>query len=176
MKRHRVLVLAIAAAFLSLGVAFAQHTANPRGSTKLALSGQTVSIEYGRPSLKGRSIDQLLGGLKPGGFWRLGADTSTTFTTTTDLKFGDVAVPAGVYSLWAQRSGKNQWKLVFNKQHGQWGTKHDPSKDFAFAPVHETKASTSAPMLVITLHKSGNGGVIVVHWGSMDLTSHFTAA
>lgn len=176
MKRHRVLVLALVFVFSGFGVALAQHTANPRGSTKLALNGQMVSIEYGRPSLKGRTIDQLLGQLKPDAFWRLGADTSTTFTTTADLKFGTVTVPAGAYSLWAQRAGNNQWKLVFNKQHGQWGTKHDPSRDFAFAPLHETKASTSTPMLVIALHKNRNGGTVVVHWGSMVLTSHFTAA
>ncbi|MGH9437835.1 MAG: DUF2911 domain-containing protein [Terriglobia bacterium] len=176
MKRYRVLVLAFVFVFAGLEAAFAQHAANPRGSTKLALNGQTISIEYGRPSLKGRTIEQLTGQLKPGSFWRLGADTSTTFTATADLKFGTVSVPKGVYSLWAQRAGNNQWKLVFNKQHGQWGTKHDPSRDFAFAPMKETKASMSAPRLVITLRKSGSGGVVVVHWGSMVLTSHFTMA
>jgi len=177
MKRHRVLTLTLVLFFSCLGVAFAQHhTANPRGSTKLTLNGQTVSIEYGRPSLKGRTIDQLLGQLKPGAFWRLGADTSTTFTTAVDLKFGTVTVPAGVYSLWAQRVENSQWKLVFNKQHGQWGTKHDPSKDFAFAPLEESKASMSAPRVVITLRDSGSGGVIVIHWGSMNLTSQFTVA
>ncbi len=176
MKRHRVLILALVLAFSGLGVAFAQHAANPRGFTKLTLNGKTISIEYGRPSLKGRTIDQLLGQLKPGAFWRLGADPSTTFSTSADLKFGSVTVPKGVYSLWAQRVGNKQWKLVFNKQHGQWGTKHDPSKDFAFAPLRETKASSSAQMVTISLTKSGNGGVILVHWGSMDLTAHFTVA
>src|SRR5579875_2946840 len=173
MKRHRVLVMALLLAFLSFGVAFAQHTANPRGFTKLTLNGQTISIEYGRPSLKGRTIDQLLGQLKPGAFWRLGADTSTTFTTTADLKFGSLTVPKGVYSLWAQRAANNQWKLVFNKQHGQWGTKHDPSQDFVFAPFRETKASTVAQMVTISLRKSRTGGAILVHWGNMDLTAYF---
>ncbi len=171
----RVLILVLAVAFSGLQVAFAQQMAIlPRGSTRLTLNGQTISIEYGRPSLKGRTINQLLGQLKPGAFWRLGADASTTFTTTADLKFGTVSIPPGAYSLWAQRAGNNQWKLVFNKQHGQYGTDHDPSRDFAFAPMRETRASTAAPMLVITLRKSGSGGVVVAHWGSMILTSHFS--
>src|SRR5437588_134332 len=61
---------------------------SPRGTAKLDLGGKTASVEYGRPSLKGRTMQQLLGRLKVGGFWRLGADDSTTFSTDADLAFG----------------------------------------------------------------------------------------
>jgi hypothetical protein len=158
-------------------VSFSQ--ANPRGVTSVSLNGHSVSIDYGRPSLKGSTIEEAMKRpLVPGdGFWRMGADSSTTFKSSTAVKFGDTTIPAGTYSLWAQRVGENSWKLVFNKQHGQWGTSHDPSKDFAFVPLHQRKTSNSVQELVIRLRRSSdNSAVFLVHWGDMELSTHFTAA
>ncbi|MBI4164996.1 MAG: DUF2911 domain-containing protein, partial [Acidobacteria bacterium] len=75
---------------------------NPRGTAKVMLKGQAVTVEYGRPSLKGRSVDQMLEKVPAGGVWRLGADKSATFSAGTDLVFGTVTVPKGEYSLWAR--------------------------------------------------------------------------
>ncbi|HEX5481912.1 MAG TPA: DUF2911 domain-containing protein [Terriglobia bacterium] len=174
MRRYAIAVFTLALGLMLAGVAFSQG--NPRGLTKISVNGQNVSVEYGRPSLKGRSIHEMLDKLKPGAFWRLGADTSTTFTTNTDLKFGDVTIPKGAYSIWAERQSDNSWKLVFNKQHGQWGTSHDPSQDFASAPLKESQASNSTQLLNIRLVKSGDGGNMIVHWGNMELSTHFTGA
>ncbi len=174
MKRLRNTGVVLAVVFgLS---AWAQAQGNPRGDSKITLNGQAVSVEYGRPSLKGRSVQTLLGQLKPGGFWRLGADKSTTFTTAADLNFGGVKVPKGVYSLWAQRQADNSWKLVFNSQHGQWGTKHDPSKDAVFVPLKEKKDSKPAQMVTISLEKEHGGGEISINWGNMELSTNFTVA
>jgi len=115
----------------------------------------------------------LLEQLKPGDFWRLGADKSTTFSTTADLQFGDVTVPNGQYSLWAGRQADNSWKLVFNKQHGQWGTQHDASQDLASVPLEETKASNSAEMVTISLTKEGAAWGIAIQWGDMKLRASF---
>lgn len=179
MRRYAIAVLTAAIAVALGGVALAQHGHGARGLTKISINGQTVSIDYGRPSLHGRNVQELLKGkLAPGnGFWRLGANSSTTLTTDTDLKFGDVTVPKGVYSLWAQRKSDSSWNLVFNKQHGQWGLTHNPSLDFASAPLTESKVSSDAQMLVIRLEQQGgNAGEVVIHWGDMELRTHFTGA
>jgi hypothetical protein len=84
-----------------------------------------------------------------------------------------VTVPNGQYSLWAEREADNSWKLVFNKQHGQWGTQHDTSQDLASVPLKETKASNSAEMVTISLTKEGTGGGIAIQWGDMKLTASF---
>jgi hypothetical protein len=139
------------------------------------VGGKAVSVEYGRPSLKGRSVSDMLDQLKPGDFWRLGADKSTTFSTATDLQFGDVTVPAGQYSLWAARAADNSWKLVFNKQHGQWGTQHDASQDLASVPLKEAKGPGSEEMVTISLSKRGAGGTITIQWGDMKLSADFKA-
>ncbi len=176
MKRYTVGICVFFLMVAIEGIGLAQG--NPRGLSSVSLDGYKVSVDYGRPSLRGKSVeDAMKMPFEPGhGFWRLGADTSTTFTTATDLKFGNVTVPKGVYSLYAQREGANSWRLVFNKQHGQWGTHHDPSKDFAFVPFRERKTSNTADELVIDLMKRGSGATFLVRWGDMELTTHFTAA
>jgi len=171
----RLLIAVLAMACLVVGVESGVAQRNPRGTAKVSLGGKAISVEYGRPSLKGRSVADLLGQLKAGDFWRLGADKSTTFSTAADLQSGDVTVPAGQYSLWAEREADNSWKLVFNKQHGQWGTQHDASQDLASVPLEQTKASDSAEMVTISLSEQGGGAVIAIQWGDMKLTANFKA-
>jgi hypothetical protein len=149
---------------------------NPRGTSSLALKGKTVSVEFGRPALKGRTTDDLLGRLKPGGLWRLGADTSTTFKTEIDLAFGDVTIPAGEYSIWMQRQADNSWKLLFDKEHGQWGEPApEPSQCFASVPLKETKPAKSIDMVTLTLSKSGGGGTLTIQWGTLEAAASFKA-
>src|SRR5208337_2775723 len=134
---------------------------NPRGTSTLTLKGKTVSVDYGRPSLKGRTTDELLGRLKPGGMWRLGANTSTTFKTGIDLAFGDVTIPAGEYSIWMQRQEDNSWKLLFDKKHGQWGEPTpDPAECFASTPLTESKIASPVETLTLTLSKASSGGTL----------------
>ena len=173
MKRLLIVVLALGLPLMLTGSGFAQR--NPRATAKISLAGKTVSVEYGRPSRKGRTVAQMLDQLQAGDFWRLGADKSTTFSTAADLQFGDATVPSGDYSLWAQRGEDNSWKLVFNKQHGQWGTQHDASQDLVSVPLTETKASQPEEMVTINLTKAGAGGVIAIEWGDMKLTAEFKA-
>lgn len=172
MRRLLLSLGTIALLVSSAGTTCAQG--NPRGLAKLTLNGQNVSVEYGRPRLKGRTVQQLLGQLGGGQVWRLGADSSTTFEAGVDLAFGNVAVPKGKYSLWARKDADG-WKLVFNKQHGQWGTQHNASLDFADVPLKESKASKAEEMVTISLAKEGDGGAIAIQWGDMILSTNFKA-
>lgn len=170
MRKLSHAVYALAAFAILAGVADA---ANPRGTAELSLSGKKISVEYGRPSLKGRTVNDLLGQLPAGEFWRLGADKSTTFSTSGDLMFGDVKVPKGEYSLWAQKQADGGWKLVFNKQHGQWGTQHDAGQDLASTPLKTEKASKPAEEVTIALEEEGGSGEISIQWGAMELSATF---
>jgi hypothetical protein len=167
-----VLSVLMVAGFAAM--AFAQG--NPRGTSTLTLKGKTVSVDYGRPSLKGRTTDQLLGRLNLGGLWRLGADSSTTFKTDIDLAFGDVTIPAGEYSIWMQRQEGNSWKLLFDKKHGQWGEPApEPSQCFASVPLRESKPAKSVEMVTLTLSNAGSGGTLKIQWGTLEATASFTA-
>jgi hypothetical protein len=152
---------------------YSAYAANGRGNAKLTVGGKTVTVDYGKPALKGRKVEDLLGQLSAGQVWRLGSDKSTTFTTTGDLKFGDVAVPKGEYSLWAQKEADGSWKLVFNKQHGQWGTDHDAAQDLAAVPLKAETSKKTAETVEINLEKENGAGEISVAWGTMELSANF---
>jgi hypothetical protein len=174
-RMKRLVALALGVTVGASLAATACGQGNPRGTAKLTLNGATVSVDYGKPSLKGRAVKDMLAQVAVGDFWRLGADKSTTFKTTGDLTFGDVKVPAGEYSLWAKKEAENKWSLVFNKQHGQWGTDHDPSQDFASVPLKMESGGESAEQVTITLEKAHGGGEISIQWGDMKLSADFTA-
>lgn len=170
MKRMFLAILG-AVAFTAVGLT--AYAANGRGNAKLTLSGKTVTVDYGKPALNGRKVEDLLGQLPAGQVWRLGADKSTTFTTTGDLKFGAVAVPKGEYSLWARKEADGSWKLVFNKQHGQWGTDHDAAQDLAAVPLKVETSKKAAETVDIKLEKEDGAGEISVAWGTMELSANF---
>ena len=171
MKRLLTMTFGLAVA---LAMTLPLQAANARGKTEITLNGKTVSVDYGRPTLHGRTVDQMLSQLKEGEFWRLGADSSTTFETGVALNFDGKTVPVGTYSLWAEKLAGNKWDLVFNKQHGQWGTSHDPKQDFVKVPLEESKASDSAEMVTIKLSEAG-GGHFSVQWGDLMLETGFKA-
>jgi hypothetical protein len=167
-----VLGLMIVAGLAAVGLA-QDHS---RGTSTLTIKGKTISVDYGRPSLKGRTTDELLGKLKSGGVWRLGANSSTTFKTGIDLAFGDVTVPAGEYSIWMQRQEDNSWKLLFDKKHGQWGDPTpDPADCFASTPLTESKAASSVETLTLTLSKVSGGGALTIKWGTLEVATKFKA-
>ena len=166
--KTRVLGGVVAAALLFTGsTAFGQ---SPRGSVEAMVGDAKVSIEYGRPSLKGRDM---LGQATDGMVWRLGADASTTLTTSGDLDFAGTKIAAGSYSLFAQKMG-NGWTLLVNSQTGQWGTEHDASKDIAKIPlmVHPGEAREQ---FTVVLHGQGSDGMLHFEWGETVLMAMFKA-
>jgi len=173
MKRTAAVGLCTAIAMLCAITVWGQGN---RGTSKITLKGKAVSVEYGKPSLKGGTVDKQVGRLDVGGFWRLGANKSTTFSTGVDLAFGDATVPAGDYSLWMQKDSDTSWKLVFNKQHGQWGTEHDASQDLVSTPLKQSQSSKAPDLVTITLAKKGaDGGTITIEWGTMMESADFKA-
>lgn len=155
-----------------LAVSAALHAQSPRGKAEATIENQVIEIDYGRPSLNGRDM---LAQAPVGYVWRLGADQSTTLTTSGDLSFGDVTIPAGSYSLFAKRVGEDSWELVFNGQTGQWGTEHDPSRDIATVPLEWTKQETSHEEFTILVAALDEGGEIRMMWGENVLSTEFDA-
>ena len=147
----------------SLFVAASVYAQIPRGSSEASVGGKSVSVEYGRPSLKGRDM---LGKARTGTIWRTGADTSTTFTTAGDLASGGKTIPAGSYSLFTKRVDDKTWHLIFNKQTGQWGTNHDASQDAFEVPLKWTQASSSTEEFTMKLASSE----LKMTWGTHILT------
>ena len=158
LKRIALAALAVAVA----GPAFAQ--ANPRGEARATVAGKAVSIEYGRPSLKGRDM---LGQAHVGQAWRMGADDATSLKTEADLSFGSVTVPKGEYILTATKVAADQWHLnVLSKT--------DRSK-VADIPLAAAKADASAEMFTVDLKGEKDKGEFQMQWGTTALKADFTA-
>ncbi len=154
--------------------ASAQPAGGPpaRGKAEMKAGPGSVTIDYGRPSLKGRDM---LSQLQDGSFWRMGMNQATVLTTPVDLTFGSTKVAKGAYSIWLKKAG-DAFQLVFNSQTGQWGTQHDASKDVT--SVEMTKAPLSSPVETFTIEitPAANGGTLDLSWGAMKLAAPFQIA
>lgn len=70
-----------------------------------------ITIEYSRPSVRGRVI---FGGLLPyGNMWRTGANASTKITFTDDVKVNGKDIKAGSYAIYTIPN-KDSWEILFN--------------------------------------------------------------
>ncbi|CAM1356766.1 MULTISPECIES: DUF2911 domain-containing protein [Tenacibaculum] len=86
-----------------------------------------VSVEYSRPSMKGRTI---FGDLVPyGKVWRTGANANTKVTFSDDVTIDGKTLKKGTYALYT-KPGKDSWEVLFYSDANNWGTpqKWDDSK------------------------------------------------
>ncbi len=136
---------------------------SPSAEASTTLANGKVTIEYNAPSARGRKVE---GGLVPyDNWWRLGADNATTLTNSGDIMIGDLRVPKGAHTLYIQAS-ENGWKLIVNKQTGQWGTVYKSSEDLGRVDMKTTKLASPVEKLKITLSGSGSSGMLTVEWGN----------
>ena len=92
----------------------------------------SVTVEYSRPSMKGRTI---FGGLVPyDKIWRTGANANTKITFSDDVMVGGKEVKAGTYAIYT-RPGVQSWDVMLYSDSNNWGTpqKWDDSKVAATA-------------------------------------------
>jgi hypothetical protein len=164
--RSVAIAAAVAISLSAAAAAQPKDRRSPHETVKGAIDGAQITIEYGRPYMKGRQVE---GGLIPyDRVWRTGADEATTLTTDKALKIGNVSVPAGKYTLYTQAS-ESEWKLVINKQTGQWGTVYDEKQDLARVPM--TKKALTEPLEQFTIaidDGSGPGGTIKLSWNKTE--------
>ncbi len=107
-----------------------------------------VSITYSRPSVKGRTVFGDL--VQYGEMWRWGANASTKFTTSDDIKIEGHDVPAGTYAMYAI-PGQETWTIVIHKNTSYWGTGGSKYKESEDLVRFEVKANSSYPVKVETM-------------------------
>lgn len=167
MNLKKALVLTVCILLLVSTLVVAQGA---RGKAEMKAPDGSITIDYGRPSLKGRDM---LSQLQVGSFWRMGSNMASVFTTPTALNFGNVKVPAGSYSIWLKRAAAESFELVFNSQTGQWGMQHDESKDLYSVPMKKETQSTSTETFTIELKSASGGGTFVLDWGNTRMSVDF---
>ena len=141
---------------------------SPPADASQTVDGKAVSIHYNAPSVRGRTI---FGSLVPyDKVWRTGANPATTLKTEANLKIGTATVPAGTYTLYTLPS-TGTWKLIINKQIGQWGTEYHEDRDLARVDMTKKTLSSPQEVMSITLEPfQGKKSSLHVKWETTDVS------
>ncbi len=176
--------------------------ASPRGSAAIQVlgayekdryvNGQWITVDYGRPILRGRQ--NIFGsGANYGktanpdaAIWRAGANDSTQLTTQASLTIGGTTLEPGVYNVLVDLK-ESGWTLVMNTQALQpkynpnekvlmYGAyNYDPKYDVLRAPMKMSTLPWSLEQLTIGFTDvRKDGGTFYIAWdktmGSVDFT------
>jgi Protein of unknown function (DUF2911) len=158
----------IAIALFGVGAAQLLAQGGNRGEASATIRSAHVSIDYGRPMLRGRDP---LSMITPGMVWRLGASAPTTIDTDHDLLFGNTRVPKGKHILLAQMSEPGKWVLLVSSKAYD---AYDASAKIAETPMKVEKGQDSVEQMTIKLSGHGNQGDIDVAWGTSRLAASFS--
>ena len=150
--------------FAAVGKGFAPRSLgvlSPPDSVKANVAGAALAVRYSRPSTRGRAI---FGNVVPWNqVWRTGANQATIFETSADLVIAGTPVPAGKYSLWTLPSPAG-WKLIVNKNTGQWGTDYNAQYDLARLDMTVEQLRQPVEQFTIAIKPRGTGGVLQLEW------------
>ncbi|MGH9310116.1 MAG: DUF2911 domain-containing protein [Vicinamibacterales bacterium] len=145
---------------------------SPHVKSEWTIDDAAISIEYGRPSIKGRPEADLMPAGKP---WRTGADEATLLVTDKALKFGTLSLNPGTYTINTQ-PGDKEWQLIIGKlgKPGQWGVPYNASLEIGRSPMTIGKTKAPVEQLTISIDDAPKGGVLRVEWGTKSATIPFT--
>jgi hypothetical protein len=146
---------------------FAQQIQMPQASPTAKIAQQVglsdVTVDYSRPSTKGRKI---FGELVPfGQVWRTGANGATLLTFSTDVMISGKNVPAGQYALYSI-PGKSEWTMILSKNTKLWGAiGYNESDDLIRFNATPNKLSRNYETMEITFaDMTDTGANLSIKW------------
>jgi hypothetical protein len=137
MKKPIILVALFLGAFSWLQAQIQTPAASPSAKVEQRIGLVDVTVEYSRPSVKGREI---FGDLVPfDAVWRTGANAATKITFSDTVTFGGVGVKKGSYAL-LTKPGKQSWTIML---YPYVGTDWTSYKDSDVVPISINTPVTS---------------------------------
>lgn len=116
------LLLFIGVLTLSVNAQITTPQPSPFSKVEQKVGLTDVTLEYSRPSMKGRTI---FGDLVPfDAMWRFGANKNTTVTFSDEVSIDGQSVKAGSYAIFAKPS-KESWEIYLYSDTNNWGTPRD---------------------------------------------------
>ena len=156
--------------------------ASPRGLAAMQAGDAWITIDYGRPLLRGRQnifgsgadYGKLVNG--DAVIWRAGANETTRLTTQTPLVFGTTTIDPGVYNVFVDLK-PGAWTFVLSTQPVQpkydpnekvllYGAyNYDPAFDVLRVPMRVSEAPASVEQFTISFVNVAAGrGSIAMAW------------
>ncbi|MEP6492154.1 MAG: DUF2911 domain-containing protein [bacterium] len=177
MRFKHSITLASLAAIAFAGLAAAQTTVStgtgqggsPHEKTTWKVGAATISVEYGRPYLKGRPEAQLM---PLGSPWRTGADQATVITTDKPLTFDKVSLAPGSYTINTE-PGAKEWHLILGKlgSAGQWGIPYLPNLEIGRATMRVGHLAKPVEQVTVEIDKAAPA--LRIEWGATSATVPF---
>ena len=144
---------------------------SPHVRTEWTIDGAAISIEYGRPFLRGRPEAELM---PPGSPWRAGADEATMLTTDKPLNFGSQSLAPGTYTINLQPGPT--WELIIGKlgKPGQWGVPYNAALEMWRVPMTAGKTAAPVEQVTFTITDTPAGATLQLEWGTTSVSVPFT--
>lgn len=116
--------------------------ASPLAKVEQTVGLTEVSMEYSRPSVKGRNI---FGSLVPfGKLWRTGANKNSMISFSTDVVIAGKTLPKGEYAIFAIPK-PDVWEIFFYEDTNNWGNPEKWNEEKI--ALKTTATPTSVPMV-----------------------------
>lgn len=149
---------------------------SPAGSVSQTIGISTVSVNYSRPSVKGREI---WGALVPYGWnvqpnfgarnsapWRAGANENTVIKFSHDANVEGHTIPAGSYGLFFVINKDNTGEVILSKDNKSWGSFwYDEKNDEMRAKIQIRDMPVSTEMLTYDfINLTKTSAELVLNW------------
>ena len=162
--------------FLLMQASFAQvktPAPSPKAVVKQTVGLTEVTIDYSRPSAKGRAV---FGDLVPfGRMWRTGANQNSMVTFSDDVTIDGQKLAKGTYAIFTTPKA-DMWEVVFYTDTENWGLpgKWDDSKVAAKTNVKPTTSSESIESFTMSIaHLTNDSAHLEIAWEKTKVAIKF---
>ncbi len=161
-------------AFLGLSLALpamaaAQIRSSERGAVTQTIDGTTITIDYARPQVRGRS--PIFGGFVHWKeVWTPGANYATTIEVNRKLFLDGHAVPPGKYSMWLVVQPE-EWIMVLDPRARLYHTvMPDSTPDQIRWVVHPGEGPRTEVLTFSFPEVRPSGATLLLRWGTTELS------
>jgi hypothetical protein len=173
-RKAAFLVLAAVVVLGCRGARAQGRRASPHERTPaVTVNGSEMFIDYGRPYTRGRQIFGSL--IRYDEVWCPGADECTYLSTSKPLRVGNLAVPAGKYSLWILPT-EDVWTLIVSTDWEAFHTSYRSRYDLGRVKMQKEKLPANVEQLTFTIepNAAAPGGRIAMAWATTKVSVPFT--
>lgn len=142
---------------------------SPNAGVSQEIGYGNVTVKFGRPGVKGRTVWGELVAYDGGqlGVWMAGANGSTIITFDEDVKINGNKLKAGSYGFFVV-PGKDEWTLVFSNNSSKFGIMKYTKEEDALRITVKPEAAAHQEWLDYKIVKTGElTATISLHWAKL---------